>query len=140
MKYDYPQVAGGYRWNMLQRIKNAVGIEPTSSGDHSVDGVWYTRLEFSRNLMQAEKALLDTVMASNPTYPPIGTAKFKIADLWEKLAQFNASAGTNFQLYYNESVPGSGVIDQLELHSSGSLTITQKNKAKTSFAGLIAEA
>jgi hypothetical protein len=139
VKYQYPQVQGGYRWNMIQRCKNEVGIEPISSGDFQLDGVWQTYLEFSRDLTEVEKGKLDVLMTSNPTYPPSGTKRFSLDDIWEKLQSFNTAAGTSFKLYYNESTPGSGIIDTLELHASAPLTTAQKNKAKTAFTSLIKE-
>jgi|SRR6185369_1298227 len=136
MKYLYPQVHGGFRWNMLKRCLNEIGIEPVSSGDVGSE----TYLEFVRELSTQEKSLLDALMADNPTYPPTGTLRFKVVDLWEKLQQFNQSSGSNFKIYYNESVPGSGKIDSIELHSSSPLTTTQKSKVKTAYANLISEA
>lgn len=124
---------------MLQRIKNEVGIEPIGSGDvGDSQGNWRTYLDFSRDLTIAEKALLDVVMVSNPTFPPTNSLTvLKIQDIFEKLAQFNTATGLNLKLYCSESVPGSGVIDQIELHSSVLLTLQQKNKVVSEYAKLI---
>lgn len=137
MFYQYPQVQGGYRWNLLQRILNTIGIEPISVSDAQVDGVFYTFLAFSRELTAQEKVQVDAIMADNPTFPPSGTVRVKIKDLWEKLADFRASSGLNVKLYFSESVPGSGVIDTLELHTDSPLTTQQKNKVQTAYNNLL---
>jgi hypothetical protein len=137
MRYQYQQVQGGYRWNMLQRCLNEVGVEPIGSGDIQIDGNMVTYLEFSRDLTDTEKTALDTLMASNPTLPPTGTARVKIKDIYERLPDFIAASGLNIKLYYSESTLGSGKVDTIELHTASPLTSTQKNKIQTAFAGLL---
>lgn len=135
MRYTYPQVsAGGYRWNMLQRIFNAIGIEPISSGD--TNGSTY--LEFARDLTDPEQATVTAIMADNPTFPPqpIGT-RYVIRDVWNQKAAFEAALGMSYQIYYSESVPGSGNVDQIEIHFPTALTSTQLTKVKTEYAKLI---
>lgn len=139
VRYDYAQVQGGYRWNMLQRIKSATGIEPTNTSDVQIGDSTRTVVEFARDLTNTEKANLDALMASNPTKPPVGTKRFTIKDIWETLAVFNTATGVSCSLYFSESVPGSGKIDQIELHTPSSLTNTQKNKIRTEYANLLRE-
>jgi hypothetical protein len=137
MEYYYPQVSG-YRWNMLQRLKKAVGREPVSSGDIQMSGVWMTFLRFNPPLSAGEESLVAAVMADNPCYPPSTFgARFRIDDLWERLGDFRAATGIQFDLYFNESVPGSGVVDLLELHSPSPLTNQQRNQVKSAFASII---
>jgi len=125
MTYWYPQVSGGYRWNMLQRIYLAIGIEPTSSGDTGGQ----TFLTFSRELSVAEKASVDAIMSNNPTFPPVTTnTVFLVKDLWEFKADLEAAMGLNYDMYYYESVPGSGRIDMISLQFRSVLTTQQKNK------------
>lgn len=133
MTYYYPQVSGGYRWNMLQRIFNAIGLEPIGSGDIGNQ----TYLDFSRELTAAEKTQVDTIMANNPTFPPTnpGTT-YVIRDVWNQKAFFESQLGFPYKIYYSESVPGSGNVDQIELHF-GTLTNTQKNKVSSEYSKLI---
>lgn len=136
MKYFYPQVQGGYRWNMLQRCLNEVGIEPIGSGD--VGEPLQTYLDFSRELTQSEKAILDNVMASNPTLPPAPTGTvFVIRDVWNQKSLIEEQMGFPYQVYYSESNPGSGDIDQVELHFANTLTNPQRNKIVSEYSKLI---
>lgn len=134
MDYDYQQVSGGYRWNMLQRIFNEVGIEPIGSGD--VDD--RTVLTFSRPLTDTEKQKLDTLMASNPTFPPsTGGTIFVVRDVWNQKTLIEDAMGATYKLYYSESVIGSGDIDQVELHFDQVLTSTQCDKVISEYGKLI---
>lgn len=133
MIYYYPKVEGGYRWNLIKRCKFEVGIEPINTGNIEEQ----TFLEFDRDLTEQEKALLDTLMASNPTQPPTGTCRVKIQDIYERLAQFNANTGMNIRIYYSESVNNSGSIDTIELHTDAPLTATQKSKITTGYSNLL---
>lgn len=134
-EYKYPQIdrTVGYAWNIKRRCFYEVGIAPTGSGDSG----GFTFLNFDRDLTPTEKTALDTLMASNPSLPPSGTVRVKIGDMWNKLAQFNASSGADFKLYYSQSVPGSGVVDTLELHTDTPLTAQQKNKVQNAYANLL---
>ena len=139
MQYNYTQVSNnGYRWNMSQRIFNEMGIKPTMTGDtpDGSDGM-KTIVEFSRELTPQEKSTLDAIMATDPTIPPTATCRVKIGDMWNKLAQFNASSGANFKLYYSQSVPGSGNVDTLELHTDAPLTNQQKTKVQDAYKNLL---
>jgi hypothetical protein len=132
--YWYTQVSGGYRWNMLQRIFNAIGIEPIGSGD--VSGQTY--LQFSRALTDLERVSVDAIMADNPTFPPVNAGTtYVIRDVWNQKSLFETNLGFSYKIYYSESVPGSGNVDQIELHF-GALTNTQKNKVASEYAKLIA--
>jgi hypothetical protein len=130
MTYFYPQVVGGYRWNMLQRCLNEVGIEPIDSGDTSGQ----TYLAFSRELTLTEKIALDLLMLSNPTFPPANTGKttYEIKDIWETRQQFSVAVGggvaLEFFIYYTESVPGSGSFDRIQLHFKKALSASERNK------------
>lgn len=134
MTYIYPQVAIGFRWNLLQRIKNEVGIEPMGLSDVGNQ----TLINFDRELTKQEKGILDSVMSYLPTFPPKTTnTVFKIEDIWEKLIKFNIQTGVEFNLYYSESVSGSGKFDQIELHAPKQLTDLEKAKVKEEFGKLI---
>jgi hypothetical protein len=78
-------------------------------------------------------------MADNPTLPPVnpGTA-FVIADVWNKREEIAAAIGLPYETYYSESVPGSGEVDQIELHFLEQLTDEQKTKVITEYGKLIA--
>lgn len=134
MEYKYPQVSGGYRWNMMQRIEETVGIRPTMTGD--VEGA--TVVAFSRELTTEEKALLDTLMASDPTNPPTtGGTKFVIRDIWSQKSVFETAIGLPYRVYYSESTPGSGNVDQIEIHFDSTLTTAQRNKVISEYGKLI---
>jgi hypothetical protein len=134
MEYKYPQVSGGYRWNMVQRILQTVGIKPTMTGDSS----GFTVINFDRELTAPEKTLLDGVMADNPTQPPTLTGtKFVIKDIWSQKATIGTAMGATYRVYYSESVLGSGDINQIEIHFDTNLTTTQRNKVLTAYANLI---
>src|SRR3990167_8614486 len=75
MEYKYPQIdrSTGYAWNAIQRITQEVGIKPDAMGDSG----GFTFVNFSRELTTEEKTILDALMASNPTLPPVsGGTKF----------------------------------------------------------------
>jgi hypothetical protein len=134
MRYDYPPVSGGYRWNMLQRILNVIGIEPIGSGDVSDRTV----LEFSRELTPQEKAQLDALMADNPTLPPTPAgSRFVIRDVWNQKTLIEQQMGFPYKVYYSESVPGSGNVDQVELHFAQTLTTAQRNSIISAYGKLI---
>lgn len=141
MRYIYPHAIGAYRWNMLQRIREAVGVYPTQTGDFDGPDGKVTMIQFDAALTAAQKTALDNLMLANPANPPTpaGTV-FKLDDIWEKLAEFNAATGITFRLYYSESVPGSGKIDTIELHANSVLTNTQKTRVKNTFAAILKEA
>jgi hypothetical protein len=136
MKLTYPQIdrSKGYAWNMLQRILNTIGIEPIASGD--VAGQTY--LEFSRDLTEAEKAQVNSIMATNPTLPPVPVGSvFTIRDVWNQKDTIASAMGFPYKVYYSESIPGSGNVDQIELHFPSTLTTTQKNKIISEYGKLI---
>ena len=139
MQYSYTQVSGGYRWNMSQRILNEVGIKPTMTGDTpNGEGGMKTVIEFNRELTANEKSILDVVMASNPTQPPVASGTvLKIKDIWNRLNDFKLATGLDFKLYYSESVPNSGIIDTIELHAAKTLTTQERNKTLSEYSKLI---
>lgn len=139
MEYKYTQVSGGYRWNMVMRILNEVGIKPTMTGDTpDGSGGMNTVIRFDRELTETEKATLDVVMASNPTKPPVASGTvLKIKDIWNHLNDFKLATGQDFKLYYSESVPNSGVVDTIELHASKTLSTQERNKVLSEYSKLI---
>jgi hypothetical protein len=112
--YYYPSVgSSGYRWNVLQRIANAIGLEPVALGDVGEQ----TYLEFPRGLTEEEKNAVDAVMADNPTYPPqTANTVFTLMDVWNRRQQIADALGLEYDLYYTESMEGSGDIDLIEIH------------------------
>jgi hypothetical protein len=138
MNYSYPQVQAGYRFNMTERITQEVGIAPIGTCDESAGDTMMTTITFADPLTDDQKAKLDALMADNPTFPPTtsGTV-FKIWDIYERLADFNAQCGTELRIYYSESVPGSGVIDQIELHAPTTLSDSEKARVLSAWAGII---
>lgn len=140
MTYQYPQVTSGYRWNILQRCINEVGVEPTNLSDISISDVWYTVVEFSRELTAQEKSNLDTLMVSNPGYPPTEPANtvYQILDIWETRGEFSTKLGNlQFNIYYNESVPGVSGFDRIQLHFKKALGSAEKNKVKDEHSKLL---
>lgn len=130
--YWYPQVSGGYRWNMLQRCVYQVGLEPINTGD--ANGQTY--LTFSRALTTTEKANLDALMADNPTFPPSTGVGLIIKDIYENWASFKADTQLpNLQLFYSQSTSG-GAVDQIYLWNPTALTTAQKNRVKTAYSNL----
>lgn len=132
--YPYPKVSSGYRWNLLKRCLNEVGLEPTCVSDVNEE----TWLEFSRSLTTIEKTALDTLMAGDPQNPPTTGVKIVIKDIWEDGFEkfITAAALPNLRLYYSESIPGSGKIDRITLWHPTALTNTEKNRIKTAFTSL----
>lgn len=140
MQYPYPQVTTGYRWNILERIKNEVGIIPTNLSDVSISDVWHTVVETDGELTAEEKTKLDTLMANNPGFPPTEAVNtvYNVKDIWETRLEFSTVLGNlPFFIYYNESVPGSGVFDRIQLHFRKGLGQAEKNKVKDEFAKLL---
>ena len=135
MEYKYPQIdrTVGYAFNIRQRCLNEIGINPTATGDSS----GFTFLNFAEPLTTEQKTALDALMATNPSVPPTATCRVKIGDMWNKLAQFNIASGANFKLYYSQSVPGSGNVDTLELHTDAPLTNQQKTKVQDAYKNLL---
>lgn len=138
--YIYPSFSG-FSANCWYRIRNEVGFDPISSSFAELDGQLKTYLVFDREVTGAQKTSLDNLMTfGNPGYPPDTNRKFNIGDLNEKLAKFNADAGVNFAIYYDQTVRSeTGVFDQLCLYVSGNLTTNQKNRVKNTYAALITE-
>lgn len=124
--YSYPQVNGGYRWNLLQRVFNTINLYPTNLSDVGD----LTVLSFDRELTPAEKTLVDAIMVDNPTRPPTTTnTVFTLKDIWETRQEFATKLGNlPFKIYYNESVPGSNNFDRIELHFAKVLGAAERNK------------
>lgn len=124
--YEYTKVNGGYRWNLLQRVFNTIGLEPTNLSDIGES----TFLSFSRELTPAEKLLIDAIMADNPTRPPTSTnTVYILKDIWETRQEFSTKLGNlPFKIYYSESVPNSNVFDRIELHFAKILGAAERNK------------
>lgn len=136
MEYKYPQInrTVGYAWNAVQRIEQEVGLKPDAIGDSG----GFTFVNFSRELTAQEKTALDTLMAENPTLPPtpMGTA-FVIRDIWSQKSFIETQMGFPYRVYYSQSIPGSGNVDQIELHFDQTLTTQQKNRILSEYAKLI---
>ena len=135
VEYRYAQVNGGYRWNLMERCRNEVGVNPIMAGD--VAG--FTVVTFDRELTAVEKTKLDALMNDNPTFPPnvLNSTKFIIRDVWNQRATIQTAMGLTYMVYYSESTPGNGVIDQIELHFASTLTTAQRNKIISEYAKLI---
>jgi hypothetical protein len=137
--YQYPQVTSGYRWNILERVKNEVGIEPINLSDVSISDVWYTVVSFDRELTAEEKTKLDTTMADNPGFPPTEPTNtvYNLKDIYETRLEFSTVLGNlPFFIYYNESTPGAG-FDRIQLHFKKGLSQAEKNKVKDEFSKLL---
>jgi hypothetical protein len=137
IKYYYNQVQGGYRWNMLQRVFNTIGMEPTGSGDIEINNVIYTYLEFSKSLTLEEEASVAAIMADNPTYPPSTTNSVAtILDVWDNREMLKDAFGLDFEIYYTENNPGSGDIDRIKFVFKKQLSQEEKNKVKLEYSNL----
>ena len=136
MEYKYSQIdrTVGYAWNAMERIEQTVGLRPTMVGDTG----GFTVVQFSRELTEPEKALLDTLMAGNPTLPPtpVGT-RFVIRDIWSQKSFIETQMGFPYKVFYSQSTPGSGNVDQIEIHFDQTLTTQQRNKIISTYANLI---
>ena len=135
MEYKYPQIdrTTGYAWNAVQRIEQEVGLKPTAMGDSG----GFTFVNFSRELTEGEKTLLDALMASNPTLPPVsGGTKFIIRDIWTQKTLIETQMGFPYKVFYSSS-QGNDVIDQVEIHFDQTLTTQQRNKIISEYAKLI---
>jgi hypothetical protein len=136
MEYKYPLIdrTQGYAWNAMERIEQEVGLRPTAMGDSGGS----TFVSFSRELTTQEKTILDNLMASNPTLPPTaGGTKFIIRDIWTQKTLIQDQMGFPYKVFYSQSNPGSGVVDQVEIHFDQTLTTQQRNKILTEYAKLI---
>lgn len=136
MEYKYPPIdrTVGYAWNAVQRIEQEVGIKPDAIGDSSGS----TFVNFSRELTAPEKTLLDALMASNPTLPPTNTnTKFVIRDVWSQKSFIETAMGLPYKVFYSQSVPGSGIVDQIEIQFGKVLTTQERNKIISEYAKLI---
>lgn len=136
MEYKYPQIdrTQGYAWNAVQRIEQEVGIKPDAIGDSS----GFTFVNFSRDLTSQEKTILDTLMSGNPTVPPTkGGTKFVIRDIWSQKSFIETQMGFPYKVFYSQSTPGSGIVDQIEIHFDSTLTTQQRNKILSEYAKLI---
>jgi hypothetical protein len=136
MEYKYPPLdrTVGYAWNALQRIEQEVGLKPDVIGDSS----GMTFVNFSRPLTVGEKTILDALMASNPTLPPTNVnTKFVIKDIWSQKSTIETAMGLPYKVYYSQSVAGSGVVDEIQIHFASTLTTTQRNKIISEYGKLI---
>ena len=136
MEYKYTQIdrTVGYAWNAMQRIQEVVGLRPTVMGDTS----GFTYVTFSRELTEQEKTLLDALMADNPTLPPTNTnTKFVIRDVWTQKSFIETAMGLPYKVFYSQSVPGSGVVDQIEIQFSKVLSTQERNKIISEYGKLI---
>ena len=136
MEYKYPQIdrTQGYAWNALERIEQEVGLRPTAIGDSS----GATFVTFSRELTAPEKILLDALMASNPTVPPTSAnTKFVIRDVWTQKSFIETAMGLPYKVFYSQSTPGSGIVDQIEIQFNKVLTTQERNKVISEYSKLI---
>jgi hypothetical protein len=132
--YIFPQVNGGYRWNMFQRIYYAIGLRQTASWD--ANGKTY--LVFERALTESEETLLNDIMNNDPTNPPATTnTEFKVKDLYEFQTDLMNSMGLSFKMFFSESISGSGRIDMINLQFDKVLTSQEKNKVINMYQSLI---
>lgn len=122
---------------MLQRVRYAIGRFPNSSCDVRDNTV----LTFVPPLSVGEEALVAAIMADDPTHPPtpVGTVLY-VTDIYERLAEFSAATGVTWQIFFDESTPGSGFVDRIVLQADSILPTSVKNKVKTEFSKLINEA
>jgi hypothetical protein len=139
MTYTYPNFTG-YHWNAEQRCTNEVGVTPLYSEQPVIYGVRNLSLHFDRELTPAEKTKLDTLMASNPGYPPTEAANtvYTLKDIWETRNEFSTVLGNlPFFIYYNESNPGVSGFDRIQLHFKKGLSQAEKNKVKDEHSKLM---
>jgi len=139
--YKYPQVIGGYRWNILKRCLKEVGVEPLYVGDMPENSILYTFVVFSAPLTAPQEAALNTLMSNNPQFPPSPGAntRFIIKDIYEFFDQFEADVGVGLDIYFSETVPGSGEINRIEIIANKAMTNAEKNKLRNAYSSLITE-
>jgi hypothetical protein len=109
-------------------------LEPNLVGDTTNE----TYVRFERELTSQEKVNLDVLMNNNPQLPPNtqGTV-FKIVDVWNRRSEITQAMGLEYKVFYSESVPGSGDVDQIELHFSKTLTQQERNRVTNEYSKLI---
>lgn len=140
--YYYTYIGhGGYRFNVIQRCISEVGITPLWVGDLGYNDSLATVVAFASQLSAGQISLLDTLMTSNPQYPPSpGTnTRYIIKDIYEFFEQFKIDVGVDLKIYYSETVPGSGKIDRIEIIANKTMTAQEKNRLRNSYSGLITE-
>lgn len=136
--YSFDRTLAGYHWNMLQRIRKAVGVLP--AGHSVIDG--RIVIHFTADLTEVQLEALRAVMeAGDPSLPPDApdATVFYVADLTEKLVEFQRACGVNLEMYFSRSISESGPTDRIELHAPGVLTDEQKQAVYSAYAGLIQE-
>ena len=132
--YAYPRFTEGFRWNVHQRTEFEVGLRCVGVSDNGLETV----VHFDRELTAPEKSLLDTLMASSPTQPPPASgSRFIIRDIYDQRSTIGTAMGFTYRLYYSESVPGSGNVDQIEIHFDEALSTPQRNRVLSEFAKII---
>jgi len=100
------------------------------------DGNQYTQIVFKRELTQAQKATLDTIMANDPCAVPVptGTA-MTIKDLWAMRDWFRQRIGQEFTFWFEEEKAGQD--RYIHLHFPKTLTTQERNKVKSEYQGMI---
>lgn len=136
MEYKFPQIdrTQGYAWNAMQRIEQEVGLKPTAMGDSG----GATFVNFSRDLDKQEYDILEALMAENPTIPPQSKGEvFVVKDIWSQKSDIETKMERPYRVYYSQSTPGSGKVDQIELHFDASMTPEEVDKVMAEYGNLI---
>jgi len=144
-QYIYPQITGGYRFNLMERCRTELLIAPESIADTTFNGQIKTVIQFTGELSDILLSGLNALISGSggaPQYPPFSSGKtvFYVKDLYATFPSFIAAAGiSGLRLFYSESVFGSGNIDRLEIHADDALSAQQRNKIKAAYGDLIIE-
>ena len=136
-EYIYDQTTG-YKWNTISKIARDLGINSGDvwSGDNQLDGVWKTIIYTRVELTDQQKVILDSIMIDDGRPPSTQNSIIMIKDIQEFQQEMKTSSGINFEIYYSESVPGSGKFDLIELHFDKNLTNQEKSKLISSYGDL----
>ena len=142
MQYYYPQVQGGYRWNLLAKCYYAIGRWPKNSGDIQISGANQTYLEFDPPLSEAEKTKIDAIMANPNTAalpsPNTNKTTFVVKDIWSYFQELLALI-PGAELYFDKSAPDKPDFDIIAVNLPKSLALAEKDAVKNWYAGLISE-
>lgn len=139
MQYEYPPITG-YRWNLVQKLSIAFNIP--ESQIYTMDNGENTIIGFNGvDLTEAQKTILDGIVASNPCLPPTNTAgsTFRIKDIWSMRQWFIQQIGITPKFWFEEgSNDGSGVC-YMYVQFDRPLTLSEKKKIKDVYAAMIEE-
>lgn len=140
MQIDYPPITG-YRWNLIQKIGLATGIDPAGIGTSDNGSATSIHLPVD-SLTTAQRAAVDAIMASaNPCSPPANTGNttYRIVDIWSMRQWFIAQIGITPMFWFEEEKANGTGECYMYLQFPRALTTQEKNKLVSTYRNMIGE-